>query len=346
MPSPVQFRAVSSSARRRLPVNAPRYGYCCRLIPKAPHSRRSYTSSVNEARSRSWLPWIALPTAGVVVGYILATYSRPSKADIEVKRLVSNTTSTTPLSEMPTAIYDLTKKNIDELVEEMKAVLGPDRVNTQIGPRKAHSSTDWSAAPDPDMDIPSMILQPKTTEEVSAIAKACHKRLVPMIAFSGGTSLEGTLAMTSQGGVCIDFNLMNNVVALHPKDMDVVVQPGVGYEDLNQRLAPQGLFFPPDPGPGAKIGGMISQGCSGTNAYRYGTMKDWVLGLTMVLADGTIVKTRHRPRKSSAGYNLTQVRAYTLFNPIRFVLGDTDLDALSSSWWDRKALSDSSQKHH
>ncbi|KAK3044804.1 hypothetical protein LTS18_000320, partial [Coniosporium uncinatum] len=89
--------------------------------------------------------------------------------------------------------------------------------------------------------------------------------------------------------------------------MDAVVQPGVGYEDLNKELASQGLFFPVDPGPGAQIGGMISQGCSGTNAYRYGTMKDWVLGLTVVLADGTIVKTRHRPRKSSAGYNLTQL---------------------------------------
>lgn len=150
-------------------------------------------------------------------------------------------------------------------------------------------------------------MNPRTTEEVSGIAKICHSRRIPMIAFSGGTSLEGTLAATTRGGCCVDFRLMNRVIAVHPKDMDVVVQPGVGYEELNQMLDPQGLFFPPDPGPGAQIGGMIGQGCSGTNAYRYGTMKDWVLGMTVVLADGTVVKTRNRPRKSSAGYNLTQL---------------------------------------
>ena len=127
-----------------------------------------------------------------------------------------------------------------------------------------------------------------------------------MIGFSGGTSLEGTLAAI-HGEVCVDFSRMNRVVALHKRDMDVVVEPGVGYVELNELLAKEKLFFPPDPGPGAQIGGMISQGCSGTNAYRYGTVKDWVLGLTVVLADGTIIKTRHRPKKSSAGFNVTQL---------------------------------------
>jgi D-lactate dehydrogenase (cytochrome) len=100
---------------------------------------------------------------------------------------------------------------------------------------------------------------------------------------------------------------MNKVLAVHNADMDVVVQLVVGYGDLNGLFAKEDLFFPPDPGPGAQIGGMIAQGCSGTNAYRYGTMKDWVLGLTVVLADGTIIKTRHRHRKSSAGYDLTRL---------------------------------------
>ena len=90
-----------------------------------------------------------------------------------------------------------------------------------------------------------------------------------MIPFSGGTSLEGALAAITKGGVCIDFKLMNRVLAVHDKDLDVVVQPGVDYEKLNQMLAKDGLFFPPDPGPGACIGGMVSQSCSGTNAYRY-----------------------------------------------------------------------------
>lgn len=219
----------------------------------------------------------------------------------------SSARSTTSLSGMPTARYDLTESNIDCATQELTAVLSSDRVTSDLGTRIAHSSTEWSPAPNGELDRPSLVVYPLTTEEVSSIAKICHKRRIPMIAFSGGTSLEGTLAATTQGGVCIDFSRMNKVLALHKNDLDVVVQPGVGYESLNEQLAADGLFFPPDPGPGAQIGGMIAQGCSGTNAYRYGTVKDWVLGLTLVLADGTVVKTRHRPRKSSAGYDLTRL---------------------------------------
>lgn len=136
--------------------------------------------------------------------------------------------------------------------------------------------------------------------------KICHQRLIPVTPYSGGTSLEGHYAPT-RGGVCIDFQRMNRIVSLHKRDMDVVVQPALGWEELNEELAKDGLFFPPDPGPGAKIGGMVGTGCSGTNAYRYGTMREWVLSLTVVLADGTIIKTKQRPRKSSAGYDLTKL---------------------------------------
>lgn len=105
----------------------------------------------------------------------------------------------------------------------------------------------------------------------------------------------------------MDFSRMDRILQLHKEDLDVVVQPAVGWQDLNEELAEQGLFFPPDPGPGAMIGGMVATGCSGTNSYRYGTMKDWVIALTVVLADGTVIKTRQRPRKSSAGYDLTRL---------------------------------------
>lgn len=135
--------------------------------------------------------------------------------------------------------------------------------------------------------------------------KVCHRRRIPVTAYSGGTSLEGHFAAT-RGGICIDFSRMDKIIALHKDDLDVVVQPAVGWENLNEELGAQGLFFPPDPGPGAMIGGMVGTGCSGTNAYRYGTMRDWVLSLTVVLADGTIIKTKQRPRKSSAGYDLTR----------------------------------------
>jgi D-lactate dehydrogenase (cytochrome) len=136
--------------------------------------------------------------------------------------------------------------------------------------------------------------------------KICSERRIPVTAYSGGTSLEGHFAAT-RGGICIDFSRMDKILALHKDDLDVVVQPAVGWELLNEELAKSNLFFPPDPGPGAMIGGMVGTGCSGTNAYRYGTMKDWVLSLTVVLADGTIIKTRQRPRKSSAGYDLTRM---------------------------------------
>lgn len=98
---------------------------------------------------------------------------------------------------------------------------------------------------------------------------------------------------------------MDRVLALHEDDMDVVVQPGIGWMDLNSRISSSGLFFAVDPGPSAMIGGMVGTSCSGTNAVRFGTMKDNVINLTVVLADGTVIKTRNRPRKSSAGYNLT-----------------------------------------
>jgi len=215
--------------------------------------------------------------------------------------------STIKLEEMKCVTYNLQPKNLMDAQKELTELLGEDRIVFSVGERVARSSTEWSPAPGGSSDMCSFIVYPTSTEEVSAIAKICHARDIPMIPFSGGTSLEGTLACITKGGCCIDFRWMNKVVEVHQKDMDVVVQPGIGYQDLNALLEPQGLFFPPDPGPGAQIGGMISQGCSGTNAYRYGTVKDWVLGLTIVLADGTIVRTRGRPRKSSAGYNLTQL---------------------------------------
>lgn len=207
---------------------------------------------------------------------------------------------------MPLITYNTSEENLESARREFESLLGTDKVILDLGARISHSSTEWSAAPRGDLDRYAIIVCPSSTAEVSAVAKICHRRRIPMTAFSGGTSLEGTLAATN-GGVCVDFKLMNKIIAVRKDDVDATVQPGVSYGDLNQFIAKQGLYFPPDPGPGAQIGGMIAQGCSGTNAFRYGTMKDWVLGLTLVLADGTVVKTRARPRKSSSGYDLTRI---------------------------------------
>lgn len=202
--------------------------------------------------------------------------------------------------------WNLSKENLDGARKEILKLLGPDGIDDDLGARTAHSGTQWSESPHGDTDRASFIVYPTSTRDVSEIAKICHRRRIPMIPFSGGTSLESTLAAINQE-VFIDFKKMNKIIEVHEQDMDVVVQPGISYEQLNEVLADKKLFFPPDPGPGAEIGGMIAQGCSGTNAFRYGTMKDWVLGLTVVLADGTIIKTRGRPRKSSAGYDLTRL---------------------------------------
>lgn len=184
-------------------------------------------------------------------------------------------------------------------------IVGKENVSTLEDDCQSHSSNSWSNHEE-DSKKPFMIVYPTTTEEVSEIMKVCHRRLIPVTAYSGGTSLEGHYVPT-RGGICIDFGRMEKILQLNKEDMDVVVQPGVKWEELNEMLAQDNLFFPPDPGPGAMIGGMISTGCSGTNAFRYGTVRDWVLNMTVVLADGTIIKTRQRPRKSSAGYDLTRI---------------------------------------
>lgn len=189
---------------------------------------------------------------------------------------------------------------------EIVAIIGDNNVTFKKEELDAHSDTFWNthhAKPD---QRPGIIVFPSSTEEVSEIMKIAHKYHVPIVPFAGGTSLEGHFTPI-YGGISLDFTHMSSVVALHKEDLDIVVQPGLGWEELDDYLADYDLFFGPDPGPGAQISGMIGTGCSGTNAYRYGTMRENVIGLVVVLADGTIVKTRQRPRKSSAGYNLTQV---------------------------------------
>lgn len=166
-----------------------------------------------------------------------------------------------------------------------------------------HGYSEWSSV-NPE-GLPVAVAYPRSTKEVSIIARICHQYCIPIIPYSGGSSLEGNFS-APYGGVSIDFAYMDQIVKFNKADMDIVVQPSMGWQDLNAKLVEMesGLFFPVDPGPNAKIGGMVGTNCSGTNAVRYGTMRDWVINLTIVLADGTVIKTRRRPRKCSAGYNL------------------------------------------
>ncbi|KAI9163351.1 D-lactate dehydrogenase [cytochrome] [Paramyrothecium foliicola] len=193
---------------------------------------------------------------------------------------------------------------MEQAIQEIIQVLGDeDIISTDPEDLHAHGYSEWSTT-NPD-NLPVAVAYPRSTEQVAAIAKICYKFKVPVIPYSGGSSLEGNFS-APYGGISVDFAYMDKIIQFNKDDMDIVVQPSIGWQDLNEKLArmDSGLFFPIDPGPSAKIGGMIGTNCSGTNAVKYGTMKDWVINLTVVLADGRIIKTRRRPRKSSAGYNL------------------------------------------
>ena len=193
-------------------------------------------------------------------------------------------------------------------VDEIRQALGADAVSVDQADLDDHGYSEWSTS---NTDArPVAIVRPRSTDQVSAIARICTRHRVPMVPYGAGSSVEGNFS-SPFSGVCIDVSAMDKIVAFHPEDMDVVVQAGVNWTNFNQEIKHSGLFLPLDPSPTALIGGMIATNCSGTNALRYGTMKDYVVNLTVVLADGSVIKTRHRPRKTSAGYNLNALFAGT-----------------------------------
>ena len=187
------------------------------------------------------------------------------------------------------------------VVDELKKVVG-DRVSTTRAVREHHGrGEDWFPVTPPDA-----VCFPESTEEVAAVVRICAAHKTPVIAYGTGTSLEGHVTAPF-GGVCIDLSGMSQVVDVNRDDLDCRVEAGVTRKQLNEFLRDTGLFFPIDPGADASLGGMAATRASGTNAVRYGTMRENVLGLTAVMADGRIVKTGGRARKSAAGYDLTRL---------------------------------------
>jgi D-lactate dehydrogenase (cytochrome) len=165
-----------------------------------------------------------------------------------------------------------------------------------------HGSSESHFAP----VLPDAVVFAKSTDDVIALVTLCSAADIPIVPFGAGTSIEGN-ALAVHGGISLDMSLMDQVIAVNAEDFDCVVQPGVRREELNVHLRDQGLFFPIDPGANATIGGMASTRASGTNAVRYGTMKDAVLSLEVVTPQGEVIRTARRARKSAAGYDLTRL---------------------------------------
>jgi len=190
---------------------------------------------------------------------------------------------------------------VAELIRTLTKEYG-DRAVTSHAIRDQHSHGEGLA----DSALPDVVVFPHTNEEVAGIVRLCNAARVPVIAFGVGTSLEGHVAAL-YGGVCVDLSQMNRVLEINAEDLDCRVQAGVTREQVNAELKGTGLFFPIDPGANATIGGMAATRASGTNAVRYGTMRENVMGLTVVTPEGKIIHTGGRARKSSAGYDLTRL---------------------------------------
>ena len=209
-----------------------------------------------------------------------------------MQNLLRNTKSPVPIEPVPVPT---------PAIDALRRVLG-DRLSTADGVRDHHSHGEsWHAAARPDA-----VAFPASTDEVAAIVRICAADKIPIVPFGMGSSLEGHVNAI-RGGISIDLTRMTRVVRLSPEDMDVTVEAGITRRTLDDRLKNTGLMFPIDPGADATIGGMTATRASGTTAVRYGTMRENVLGLTLVLAVGRVIRTGSRARKSSAGYDLTRL---------------------------------------
>lgn len=196
---------------------------------------------------------------------------------------------------------NIQSRPVDQVIAEAREFLG-DRLSTSQAVREQHSRGEDTSTP----TLPDAVAYAQTTEEVSRLLALCHRHEVPVTAFGAGTSLEGH-ANPVRAGISLDLSRMDRILEVSQEDMDCLIEPGVTRHQLNDHLRDQGLFFPVDPGSHCTIGGMCATRASGTNAVRYGTIRENVMGLEVVLADGRVINTGSRTRKAANGYDLTRL---------------------------------------
>ena len=195
----------------------------------------------------------------------------------------------------------ITPRPVDAVIAAARGFLG-DRMSTNGAIREQHSRGEDNSAP----TLPDAVAFVQTTDEVSRLLRLCHQHEVPVVPFGAGTSLEGHVNPV-RAGISLDLSRMMSIIEVNAQDMDCLVEPGVTRQQLNDHLRDQGMFFPVDPGSHCTLGGMVATRASGTNAVRYGTMRENVLGLEVVLADGRVIETGGRTRKAANGYDLTRL---------------------------------------
>ncbi len=196
----------------------------------------------------------------------------------------------------------LGEQQLQATIQALESIVGPERVSTAQADRAQHAR-DESSHPE---HLPDVVAWPQTTAEVSAILRHANEARLPVTAWGAGTSLEGN-PIPTHGGLVLDFRLMNQIIEIHENDFQVTVQPGVLYQDMNKVLARSGLFFAPDPGANASIGGMVANNAAGIRTVKYGATKDNVLALEVVLANGQVIRTGSRSVKQTSGYDLTHL---------------------------------------
>ncbi|EOY09668.1 FAD-linked oxidases family protein isoform 3 [Theobroma cacao] len=269
-------------------------------------SQKNVPSTTAEKTKTQFFSWSSslLPLALAVSAGSLAFQAQNTQPSLcEPTNIDSRKVSIGGKTSTEFVVKGIHKDVPQELIDELMAIC-QDNLTLDYDERFYHGKPQNSFHK--AVNIPDVVVFPRSEEEVSQIVKSCDKYKVPIVPYGGATSIEGH-TLSPNGGVCIDMTLMKRVKALHIEDMDVIVEPGIGWMELNEYLEPYGLFFPLDPGPGATIGGMCATRCSGSLAVRYGTMRDNVISLKVVLANGDIVKTASRARKSAAGYDLTRL---------------------------------------